>query len=388
MCDTFVALPQATADRTVIFAKNSDRPHDEVQNVTHYSRIHHKEPMVRCTYIEIPQVKETFEILLSQPLWMWGAEMGANEYGVVIGNEAVWTRVPHGPPALLGMDLVRLGLERGQTANQTLQVIIELLEQFGQGGACAEGNSSLSYHNSFLIVDRKEAWVLETADCWWVAEKVRKPFRNISNCLSIRSDFDLQADGLTEYALENGFYDGSTPFDFALAFTVGPLDAENPISRENSGDRLLQQNRGNINPQIMMNILRDHSSGICMHGGFRTTASMVSHLRGINEDVHWLTGTPHPCTSLFKPITLPIHSLLPYSPAKVSIDNQTLWWRHEIMQNKELSSSALIWAEIEDSMLSQVEVASRDKRKQITKQAFAVEMEQLEILSKNQPPSH
>ena len=34
--------------------------------------------------------------------------MGANDAGVVIGNEAVWTVEPEdGPPALLGMDLVR-----------------------------------------------------------------------------------------------------------------------------------------------------------------------------------------------------------------------------------------------------------------------------------------
>jgi secernin len=41
---------------------------------------------------------------------MWGAEMGANEQGVCIGNEAVWTKL-NGPEdlkkKLLGMDLLR-----------------------------------------------------------------------------------------------------------------------------------------------------------------------------------------------------------------------------------------------------------------------------------------
>lgn len=50
---------------------------------------------------------------------MFGAEMGANEYGVVIGNEAVFSKDDYPSMnargknnGLLGMDLLRLGLVR------------------------------------------------------------------------------------------------------------------------------------------------------------------------------------------------------------------------------------------------------------------------------------
>lgn len=46
--------------------------------------------------------------------------MGINEYGVVIGNEAIWTKMPYGEPALLGMDSLRIGLERGKTAAEAV----------------------------------------------------------------------------------------------------------------------------------------------------------------------------------------------------------------------------------------------------------------------------
>lgn len=66
----------------------------------------------------------------------------------------------------------RLGLERGDSAWGALTAITGLLEQHGQGGQCREDPAPFSYHNTFLLVDRNEAWVLETAGRLWVAQKV------------------------------------------------------------------------------------------------------------------------------------------------------------------------------------------------------------------------
>ncbi len=41
MCDTFIALPPATGDGSVIFAKNSDRPAGEGQGIQVYPGAEH-----------------------------------------------------------------------------------------------------------------------------------------------------------------------------------------------------------------------------------------------------------------------------------------------------------------------------------------------------------
>jgi len=100
----------------------------------------------KCTYISIPQVKQTYQILISRPFWMWGCEMGANEYGLAIGNEAVFTKEPVEKNGLLGMDLIRICLERCKTAYDALMLTIELIEKYGQGG-----NAGYR-HSSFFII--------------------------------------------------------------------------------------------------------------------------------------------------------------------------------------------------------------------------------------------
>ena len=67
----------------------------------------------------------------------------------------------------------RLGLERGKSAKEAMDVITNLLDRHGQGGNCSESRSSFTYHNSFLIADQSEAWILETAGPHWGAEQIK-----------------------------------------------------------------------------------------------------------------------------------------------------------------------------------------------------------------------
>lgn len=67
----------------------------------------------------------------------------------------------------------RLGLERGTTAKEALDVIVALLEEHGQGGNYYEdADSCHSFQSAYLIVDREEAWVLETVGKYWAAEQI------------------------------------------------------------------------------------------------------------------------------------------------------------------------------------------------------------------------
>ena len=73
------------------FCQNSDRSANEPNLCLFYPPLEGDENR-QCTYIGVGNVGPIRSVLLVQPSWMWGGEMGINDRGVVIGNEAVFTK--------------------------------------------------------------------------------------------------------------------------------------------------------------------------------------------------------------------------------------------------------------------------------------------------------
>jgi len=318
MCDTMVALGNSTKDGSVIFAKNSDRqPNEPLIPIRIPRKKHPQRAKVRCTYIEIDQAEETFEVLLLKPSWMWGGEMGCNEFGLNIGNEAVFTRERYGKEEkLLGMDMLRVALERCRTSVEALELLVFLLQRYGQGGNCGY-EKPFTYHNSFLIADKKTAWVLETAGEYWAAEEV-KDLRSISNRLSIGSSYDRGHPGLVQHAVAKKWCKSEADFHFARCYS-DPLVTRFSGSgnRQCSAQDSLLKEKGQLDCWTMKNILRSHDrliegkqftrhslKSVCMHGGFifgdHTTGSYIASLSE-NRCTYRITGSSTPCIALFKP---------------------------------------------------------------------------------------
>lgn len=326
-CDTLVALGKKTATGQNLFGKNSDRDVTESQPLVQFpAQKYPPGEKLKCTYITIDQAEETYQMIGSKPWWIWGFEHGINEFGVAIGNEAVWSNIPVPQEnLLLGMDLLRLGLERGKTAYEAMHVITDMMQKYGQGGACMHGHSidDFSYHNSYLIMDPKEAWLLETVGKHWAAKKITDTWC-ISNVYSIEEDYDECSDGLIEFAIENELHRPGQPFNFAMSFLLMSGSAMSGHPRECRMNELLEKIGGNYTVEDFMAILRDHyednslksrwspasstNISVCMHGidplACQTAATMIIDYHDTpHKDLlftYWGAMAP-PCSSFFVP---------------------------------------------------------------------------------------
>ncbi|MGN0967374.1 MAG: carcinine hydrolase/isopenicillin-N N-acyltransferase family protein [Candidatus Coprovivens sp.] len=312
MCDTFGLITK----NNKIFAKNSDRSPNEPQVIQFIKKHKNKNKEVKLTYITIDEVKEVNSILISRPSWMWGAEMGVNEYGLCIGNEAIFTKGKYNKTGITGMDLVRLALERTSNAKEAKDLIIELIQKYNQGGNCGYDHNFF-YDNSFLIMDRKEIFILETSGKEYNVKKVSKGA--ISNCITLPND-NIKEDPL--YRKFSGAPIRHKIVSNLLDNKLSIKDTFN-ILRQHNGNKYFKY--GSVSSPCM------HAGGIV---GDHTTSSMVVDLS--NDEINvYFTGTSLPCLSLFKHYTFGDKIEYPIS-TEINTD---YWYKQEKLKRNLLTKA-------------------------------------------------
>ena len=173
MCDTFVALKEATANGSVLLAKSADTEVNEAQHLLKLPRREYSDgALVRVTHLVIPQPRMTYEVIIDKSFWLYGGEIGVNEHGVAVGNEAVFSRLDSDKDGVVLIDLLRLILERCSNRHEAVDLVAHLLATYGQGGNCElRGNSH--FDGSFIVSDQDGAVVVETAGKEWAVREVR-----------------------------------------------------------------------------------------------------------------------------------------------------------------------------------------------------------------------
>ncbi|MBL9009159.1 MAG: hypothetical protein JNJ46_33170 [Myxococcales bacterium] len=357
MCDTAVWVTASG----VFFAKNSDRDLNEAQHLdAQPAREYKADSLVRCSQQVIPQARRTHAVLLSRPYWSWGAEIATNEHGVTVGNEAVFTHMQVPRQGLSGMDLVRLAVERGETADEAVAVLSGLLSRHAQGGLCGHENPGFRYFSSFLVADRKTAFVVETCGPEIAHERV--PVGTgyaISNGLSL-------AHRMARH--ENALYRWASRCRLRRARTRMHLDR---LTAPQGG--MLDRAAADATLRSLMAMLRDHGepegddpgtirydrlfgglAAPCVHAGgmlaaSQTTASWVAQLGGAGGDRHFVTATAAPCTGLFKPVavTAPLPGALVGTQPSDGVETvgpPSLFWQHERLHRAVLRDPARLLA--------------------------------------------
>lgn len=356
MCDTLYCASAGS-----FFGKNSDRQPDEPQSVCIVQR---RTPSETATIggRSYPASDAGLAFVLSKPSWMAGGEMGVNEKGVAIGNEAVFSRFKPARDGVLGMDILRAALGASESAKAAVDFICAFVETYDQGGN-GSLRGSLYYDNSFIISDPHEAFILETAGRRW-AWRAIEGRDAISNAYCIEEDYKrLDTQTRKEIApvneraacsdeadpgrkgekesfkahMENRFYLNFTKGEERRALSLSLLDGFQAGVDASEGSAVLKffdilRSHGPYEPRSPW---KNHMKSLCVHAGgipaSATTASFVVDYRGADSAILWFTGTSYPCVSLYKPMLLVKGEFMPlwadYEYAEGSARSEAYWRR-------------------------------------------------------------
>jgi dipeptidase len=329
--DMMAAVGRAAADGHALFGHNATGRSGAPFGLERTpGGAHAPDERVRATLIELPQARRTHAVLGGRPGGCWGYCHGVNEHGVAAGCTRLRTRLRLDAPGLTGPDLVRLALERGQTARQAVEVLTGLVARHGQGafpGRPDEPDAAV------LLADGREAFLVEASGPAWVCQEVAQA-RAASDACTIRQDWDAIAPGLAGRAIERGWWpqDGSK-LDFAGALGAGA--AAPALRRWGQATRLLEEQSGHIDAAFLRRVLTDHYEGsadeadprdpgadpqpLCCHAAasrpLATVSSLVAVIGGEVPLAWWAPGPP--CGSVYLPL-LPAGELPPALAARVA----------------------------------------------------------------------
>jgi hypothetical protein len=273
--------------------------------------------------LEIPQVRRTQTVLGLRTHHSTGYRAGLNGAYVAAGCLPLEVRLRGSQPGLSGPNLVRLVLERSRSAHQGMEVLIDLLDRYGQG-VLSDANYSSGCDHAFLIADPREAILIETAGKHWVAQEIGS-VRALVSSRTIRQDWDRISPALSEFVIGEGSWpaDGSK-VDFIDAIGDAPEQHPRAFKRWGRAMLLLEEQNGHIDSGIVRRLLRDHGDGLegawmpsidhlsrgaCRHAGaLAGSATQASFMACLAEHsplppLAWVAfGAP--CRSVYFPVVL------------------------------------------------------------------------------------
>jgi secernin len=398
-CDTMVALPSATAGGQVIFGKNSDRPQEEAQPLVLRPQGVHEQGDAGAQFVKVPQARETYRHVGSRPFWCAGYEHGFNEHQVVIGNEALPTKLQtSSEPKLIGMELVRFALERASTAGEAVEVITGLVSEFGQGKF--ENSTGIrTYDNSYIVADPHQAFIIEAVGHDWAVRRVENA-ATISNVCTLGGPADRVSPGAKRHATEAGLFEMGFGDDFNFSNVFADrADSTSGIARQCRTETLINQRSGNVDVRTVMKVLSDHSDGanpgepfvedvngqvsVCLHrteGDAKGTsaATIVADLCATGErlPLYWC-GLYSPCMTLYLPVFVEGELPKALSLGGETPSDDSPWWQLYRITQSGLSEGA--------SRREQIRTAWRPLQDELLESAYVMAARGRELLDANKP---
>ena len=370
-CTSVLVGKNASAIGSPIYCHLEDNGVDDAVHLIHVPRRKHSEEVLKLSHVEMPQAPETsafWGIVLASgtpmskeasaeaPASTW-LLCGMNEYGVSLGAHGVISKESISKKRGLSFfEVNRLVMERTKNAKEAVNLIGQLVEEYGQTG--------MGTNNTYCIGGLDGCWIVEVAARNWVAK--RCPDDGVlvyANQYLIETDWDLASVDLINYAKRQSWHnpDSSETFSFRRSYGKN-LDTIYNTLREQRLRNLLDDKIGHITIQDIIKVTRDHYEGteysryttidkgaskepylypphkspyrtICVP---RTQASMVCTLRSDMPreigNLMWFCMSS-PCSSVYLPMYAG-SSKAPkeYKIGKGKYDQVSAWWAFDMLQ--------------------------------------------------------